>query len=336
MWIGSSLESAELLTAFSGTDLVALKGKDKSTGEPMVVIAAETPNRIWSGRTMARRAHELVLVKQLCVDMAARGRGSPFIRFRSTQQDPPDVEGADALGRLVGVEVTTWVQAERRERYAKFDVVRNELIRRHPGQPHPLRRRLVYVRMDEGGGLYKRIRRADAGRIADAVWGISSPPPFVTSDHAPQEMRPAVVLDDDVFIFVTMLPNTHSVTRVYDATETEVMPLTSQALSVKALARSLSRLVERKDVPENNLLLVACSAPGRDGLAFPSEDVLLTEVLRSGELSIQPRHLKRVWFHRWINGDVWQAWPQSSVLAGARRFDWAPRPDRVTVDGREL
>jgi hypothetical protein len=317
----------ELPTGFAMTDIVAwqsdgipvvmgAKGTDP-LGKRTVVIGTEAAVAFAVPRTKA--AMELLHVERFRVDCRARGSGDPISEIRPARDDPPDflLKWSEWADSPVGLECTRFADEERLRADANLTALREAILREPRSRVRSLAGSVVRVHFVSPDPTQTQLPfKPTDPKLAELVTLILRLDPKSSSlqdGPTPNQLPGGVALTTPSTTSgatIATLPPDHRPSRFMERTGFELHLSFTTSHNDSSTHDRLSRIVERKDVEANSILLVTAGGPDRDGLIHPAEEIVAQVLFEgTGPFALQPTHLRLVILHRWGMGDAWELFP---------------------------
>jgi hypothetical protein len=237
--------------------------------------------------------------------------------------DPPDAV-VDIAGTKVGLECTRLTIPERLGVHGLFRTVRQRLATFDPENFAALAGHFVYMWFNDADSVLVRpYRKTDEQEALELIQALASyqPEPVAmwVPDGAVPEQAPELPMHrTDAGASFYSIPFAFSCpdTVLFSYAGFELgCAYTTHHHADDELHR-ISAMIDKKDRPENDWLLISVGAPDKLGYIYPAEEPLAEFVLQHGVVDVSPRHLERVIMHFWSTGRAVELWPQRRELFG--------------------
>jgi hypothetical protein len=318
-------------------------------GEPTLIIVNETPvNFIRPSQpldTPDKWALEMIHLQRAAVD-ARYATGQELFRAIDKGADPPDAV-VDTGNEKYGWELTTLTVEGRRQARDLFNNVRAKLAMQQRHRVSHLAGHLTYMwfgmAAEKAGLPYRRNDATAVDELLDALATYKPDPSHYTADvqGGPPPQLPggydSVNAPGDVALFSTPFLNGVPTSPLFSLTGVEIGLAYQSNHSASREWSKLRDLINKKDRPENNVLLISVGAPDRVGNQYPAEEVLANFLLDNPE-PVTANHLSAVLLHFWGTGRAMnllgaaptEAWP--AVYQGNMPSSQLFRPTPPTQD----
>jgi hypothetical protein len=268
--------------------------------EDVLLLSMEVPIQSLQ-KDVTKDELERACLARLISDLAARRIASWSVVGRGA--DPPDFIVNDN-GNELGVELTSYTSAQRRQAHAEFRRVRADLLRVGPAKFEHLSGHLLYYWSHESLRPGSLVHRSDRSSIVDGLSVYRIAPPVLGSPAEP---------------FRQVLPDPHAGNAEpwrYLATRWEGPPseffkimgfdiglCIESAHTATGATKELARLISIHDKHGCDTLVVQVGAPDTAGMTYATDEVIAE--LAIGQLrtnGVVAKHISTVLIHFWRNG----------------------------------
>lgn len=225
--------------------------------------------------------------------------------------DPPDIRvtlGASSFG----VELVQYVSGDRREIVSNTDRLRGVISKMARFKLSHLRNQLVLVGFGTPKGLPPRDLAPDDFDDLMKQLGGKQTKAVAYSDRAD--------LRDGYMVKITNVPRGNESIGLFPLPTAPRSPIgkthgfdvaVSHSLFKprRDVERELATLINEKDKPGNDVLLISAGAPSFGSCLISDEHLVAPQMLEFMTFP-RPKHLKHVLLHRWTNRDVYELTPQ--------------------------
>jgi len=296
---------------------IELSGTEVETGEPIAIVAMETPVPVMpAGAT--QHALERVQLERYRVDYFLR---TGVLRFDDVRRgdDPPDfIVSGGTVDETI--DLAALGLEERRKAYGLFRRFRERLFAAtKEGRLAHLRGTLVNVWfLTEGQlppkatdelileGLLQELQayRPDREGYAQAVDSIMRDG---FPERLPTQLLPISTADQSAGCQIVPVEEGALSGPFSSATGFECQLKTSTYVRQSDIRAELNRLIAQHDKAPTQHLLLTLGGPDRNGLRYPSEAQLARLLLNGQPLAVPAvAHLRRVTLHCWTTGEVFE------------------------------
>ena len=289
---------------------------------------------------------ELLHIQRCAVD-ARCATGQELFAAVEQGQDPPDVLATTSDGR-VGWELTTLALPQRRKAQDLFFEVRRRLTFQQRHRIGHLTGYFVHMWFgtdDEPTGLpYRRTDERALEALVESLVAFTPDP-----DHLmQQEPEPPATVSNfapvhgpqDVTYFSVPLLGSVPTSALFSLTGAEVGLAFQSHHTARDEWAQLRRIIKKKDIPQNSVLLLSIGAPNEMGNQFPAEEVLGNFLLDHPE-PIEAEHLSAVIAHFWSTGravnllgtEPQEMWPALYAGMSAAHQPFVAHPEAASQPG---
>jgi hypothetical protein len=308
--------------------LQGMAGVDAATGEPRLVLTAETPIHAfpWEASVSKQRLEQLHLEK-FCTDFCLAQGLLPYQNVERGD-DPPDFV-ADSGGIRVRVDHTQFAVSSRRGAHAQFAAVRATLFNAPREDYAHLRGLMVFVWASGGRGFTELPPRAPEREALLAALRAYrfNPEAGLTNGVGPLPVAPDVDLKSaGTWRFLaTPLSVSAPASPFFLRNGFELAFHFPTDHTARSLWDELVRLVTKHDKGTADELIVSVGAPDNSGFIYPGEQTLFEFMLDQPPHEFAPcQTLKRVLIHEWETGRIVQFHPQFIEIAPAMMMGFVP------------
>jgi hypothetical protein len=303
--------------------LWAIRGRpaDDPTKE-IVSISFEWPIPHWASfsNEVAKEALERLHIERCCTDHLL-AHGQPLYTRLDRGDDPPDFVAAMPDGTSTALDATQLRTSARLAAQGQFERIRTAMLEQPRDRIAQLAGHQVYLWFATERGLGLPNRTAGAtDEVVDALcaytpdtsWLLAQADAEGIGTFTESDIQDAAGCQFYAADFREAVPATEFCAR----TGFELALGFQTTHGMDAAWIELARLVEQKDKPEIQTLIVSVGAPNRRGIAYPSEEFLLDLALQTGLPEIAPNHLESVIVHSWTTGRAIQVYPTPARATG--------------------
>jgi hypothetical protein len=266
------------------------------------------------GTNDEQRAHnEQRQLDRFRADFRADDKPDPFASAARGPTDPPDFVCERATDHAeIGVELTQLTFGERISEQECFDHIKRDVLTKGRGQLAHLRGFAVVVTFfgDDQQPAVPTTGAADS--LLEALRDFKPPPQTPTSkapEKLPVEMMPMAFEGGEITaVKLTGDPGD----QFYRLMRWELLLSSSGWIASSDAWGQLTKRIEKKDVPGNDVLIVVCGSPTTpSNRARPADTLLARAALSRATSSPIPvtKHLDRVWLHSWPERSVYELIP---------------------------
>ncbi|WP_428953076.1 hypothetical protein [Streptomyces sp. cg35] len=292
----------------------ALRGKGDD-GQPWLAIANETPvSWLRVGTPIPKAELEILHLQRLATDHRSSTGGELYDAIDPVVpgEDPPDIY-AHVAGSKIGWELTAFSNSSRRYAQALFFEVSRRLAlqqRHRIGHLTGYHISMWFGASDDPAGLpFKVNKQSSYDRLIDALVAHHPDPNqfLVKGSGPPMQLTnadPVRTPDDVNFMSIPLLGGSPA-SGLFSMTGMSVgLAFQSDHFASQEWA-NLRKVVERKDKPANNCLLISAGAPDVMGRCFVAEEILANFMIDHPE-GISANHLTSVVLHFWSSGRAFE------------------------------
>jgi hypothetical protein len=297
---------AVLPAPWGGPIASAITGKDQK-GQWLGIINESPVGWIRPVTPLSDKEIELIHLNRLATDWRAATGENMFDAILEEREKPDLI--VSAHGQSVGIEMTTFSIERRRKAQGLFFGLTSRLAKQPRHRLGHLSGYQIFVWFggdDDSAGLpFNRNAAESFDELVEAIVAHSPSPQehLVPGDELPQTLDRAglVRTPNDVQFFSIPLLGGVPNSPFYALTGMHVALAYQSDHSASAEWRDLRKRVERKDVVENNAVVISVGAPDKFGRCFVAEEMLADLLLSSPEAT-KTEHLKSIILHFWSTG----------------------------------
>jgi hypothetical protein len=245
----------------------------------------------------------------------------PFVA--AVAGDKPDFKVGVGSAEQQGLDCSAFTAQARREAHALFVRLRGRIVQIDPAAFAHLGGFMIYVWFPGQDGMQLPFRSSDDAPIQELLTVLASYRPSGDATTVAGGEMPDTVPDIGIV-------NTESGAAFYGVPFRNAVPdtafasimgfdlgfaFTTEHTSASAWDE-LQRLLAQHDNDGVDWLLVSAGAPTRDGLIFPTDEVLARHMIEHPKPLAPPVHIKRVTLHLWSTGEAFDLIPAVSRLFG--------------------
>ena len=296
-------------------------GDDTTTGEPRLIISAETPIHAFPWATpLSKEALEDFHLQKFSTDYCL-ARGIRPYKDITRGAEPPDFVAHGENGRT-NLDCTQFAASARRQAHALFAAVRAVLYDAPAEDFEHLRGLMVFVWAEGHRGLVDLPpRSSERQALLSALRDYRFNPEAGATTRLGAMPATAPKLDlqaaDGGWHFLaTPMGIGAPVSPFFVRNGFELSFHYSTDHAARDLWGEIVRLVSKHDKAEVDELVVTVGAPDRQGFIYPGEQVLYEFMFEHSVVTLQPtRHLRRVLAHSWETGRIVQLVPEPAEIA---------------------
>lgn len=231
----------------------------------------------------------------------------------SVATDPPDFVCERANDHVeIGVELTQLTFGERIGEQARFDQIKRDVLTKGRGPLAHLRGFAVVVTFF-GSDQQPAVPTADAVEPLLKALRDFKPPPQSPTSKAPEKLtseKMPVAFEGGEITAAKLSGDPGD--QFYRLMRWELLLSSSGWIASSDAWTQLAKVIEKKDVPGNDALIVVCGSPTTpSNRARPADTLLARAALARATSSAIPttKHLDRVWLHSWPERSVYELVP---------------------------
>jgi hypothetical protein len=331
---------AGLMLPWHVPDRLAVRGRPHDEpNQEVVVIATEWPTPYWPsfGADIGRAEHERLHIERCCTDYLLAA-GAPLYDRLDRGADPPDFIATMRDGSTTGIDVTQLLTSRRIMAQAQFERIRAAMMRQPRDRIAKLRGHHIYLWFptDKGIGLPQRAEQEVEDVVnalciyePDTSWLETEDGTLASLGHREADIQDT---ESGCRFYAADFRNAFPATEFYMRTGFELSLAFQTQHAIDDAWVELARLVEQKDKPTIQNLIVTVGGPNRRGLAYPSSQLLFNLALETGLPALAPKHLEEVIVHSWGTGLVVQAYPPRDEAYGPTYGGYAGSHLPMVVD----
>jgi hypothetical protein len=292
---------------------VGLGGTDAG-GEEFLLVAMEAPSRLPGvGGTLPKETMERLHLERYRFDHIAQRGTAPFEAVHPGA-DPPDFVIV-ANGIEVRLDCVAWALESRRTRYALFTRLRQRLAAGVEGRDFSgIAGTQVGIWFGEGMvGLPARPNDdAIITAILDLLAGAEVDRDAVNANNAeiaktgglPEQIPPGVITqgqapDGSAGFLANVVCEPEEAVAVLGELGFQALLHMPDQVPLKEALDELQRIVDKHDKPEIEALLITAGGPDREGICYPAESLIASNLATEGHLTVTADHLKAATLHIW-------------------------------------
>ncbi|MFF4988659.1 hypothetical protein ACFY19_15780 [Streptosporangium saharense] len=321
---GITLESVAYMPSPWGAPAgTAAVGRNEA-GVPWLGIASETPfSWLRVSEPVPKQQLEFLHIQRLAVDHRLATNRELYDAVVVPETDPPDFHVL-AGGKQAGCELTVLSIQQRRQAQALFFEVAKRLGLQHRhriGHLTGYHVSMWFGTADDPTGLpFQRTDHDAHDRLVEALVAFQPDPDQLKAPggELPKQFdaRPVRTPDDASFFAVPLVGGVPA-SGLFGTTGISLGLAFQSDHTAQQEWANLRAIVQRKDRPTNDFLLISVGAPDRQGQCFLSEELLADFMLQHPE-ELTTNHLSSVILHFWSTGRAFE------LLGGAPRSLWPP------------